>query len=302
MGYTSDGRNDYEPIPGFKDAEYLRVDGSYLRDIQRIYAINLASRRDRRELLLSRLHAIDLSAYVTPGTTTASPLVTSRSGLLHDKPLGGLWPFGSHLSNGELASAMSHLRIMQDVVDKRLERALVLEDDVIFERELPALWAPLSAVLPSDADLVYLGHCDNSPSTLIAAPIPSHTLNIASHPSCVHAYLVTKAGAHKILSLLSAPQNAYDDGIGTFVDLGLVRAYSVHPPLIDQDPGSPSDLDDRSWYRSVRRVLRNISSWLRAVPQDEIKNPVFGNATDVKWARKWLEKNERGVWRATSET
>lgn len=159
---TSSDSSEYSPrtdIQPFSSQELLHVNGTDALGCDRIYAINLVQRGDRREQLVAMAHKLDLDLYITPATTVNSSAVLDRLELVHTRPLGGWWPFGSHLSKGELALTMSHLRIFKDVVHQGLESALVLEDDVVMEKNIKFLWAPFLENIPEDMDLLYLGGC-----------------------------------------------------------------------------------------------------------------------------------------------
>jgi hypothetical protein len=65
-------------------------------------------------------------------------------------------------------------------------------------------------------------------------------------PRCLHAYALSRAGATKIISLLSDPWVAYqapvDVTIPTLAAAGRIVPYSVEPPLVIQSKSSPSDI------------------------------------------------------------
>ncbi|KAJ3185940.1 hypothetical protein HDU85_000854 [Gaertneriomyces sp. JEL0708] len=281
-------RNDSLPIPGFTDIESLHLPGKNLLSIQRIYAINTASRHDRRKELVVRLHALGLGAYIVPATTIASPLVESRSSLLN-----GWGLFGSRLTTGELARTISHLRVMQNVVDEHIDRVVVLEDNVMFDSNISQLWQTFSDSVPADADIVYLGRCKGGPGTIVSRLPHTQTINLATAP-CSDAYVLTGTGAQSILSLLATPRQSFDDAIVSLIELGLVRAYSVHPPLIDTDPESSRDVDVRDG--AIGQFLESIGSWLRGFPPQKLSKPVVGAEMDYRWADSWLAKSKQGVW------
>ena len=68
----------------------------------------------------------------------------------------------------------------------------------------------------------------------------------SSVPLCLHAYALTHAGASHLLSLLENPWTAYqtavDTAVPSFITFGLLKSYSIEPPLVIQRKDGPSDI------------------------------------------------------------
>ncbi|KAJ3148291.1 hypothetical protein HDU89_004888 [Geranomyces variabilis] len=275
------------PILPFNDADFLRVEGSTRLGFDHIYVINLARRSDRRETMAARFHQLGMSVSFTPASEPGtSPAVADRLDLVHKKPLWGWWVFGTHLTKGEIALTVSQLRILRDIVDRGHEMALIMEDDVLIETDIDRIVRPFKAALPKDADLFYLGYCDNIPGERILE-VGDYSLAVATHPSCAHAYAVTRKGAERMLHMFSEPGRSYDDAIVSAVDMGTLKAYSVHPPLVNQDDFTPSDLSVQSWWSPFKRTLRDFAELVRAVSNEALRDPVVVTDADVAWAVKW---------------
>ncbi|KAJ3013644.1 hypothetical protein HKX48_005642 [Thoreauomyces humboldtii] len=289
----------YLPIEPFDDRELLQIPGNVTMGFDQVYVINLVRRNDRRETMAARLHKLGIKATITPATTYDVPMVVDRMDLIHTKPLWGWWPFGTHLTKGELALTVSQLRIMKDVVHRGHAWALVMEDDVQIEVQVEDIWESLRKSIPTNADLLYLGYCDNGPGELVASINPppglpiGYSLNIATHPSCAHAYAVSLSAAKKILDVFDAPHNPYDDGMVELVNLGVLTAYSVHPALIDQDDTTVSDLQVRGWWLPIKLFFRRLTYNLRGVVLDQyIIQPVQLDTADMTWVQGWRKANE----------
>ena len=60
---------------------------------------------------------------------------------------------------GEKGVALSHKRIWKKIVEEKIERALIFEDDVTFHPEFKEYAPKLWEMTPSNAGLMFLGHC-----------------------------------------------------------------------------------------------------------------------------------------------
>lgn len=115
----------------------------------------------------------------------------------------------------ELACTMSHLVIFQAIIDRGLERVLILEDDAIFLSRTSS-WVSYSlARLPADWELLYLGYRDGELRGFVreflelfgrrrnSADVVSRSvgrgLRTAAGHDYTHAYAVTNVGARKLL-------------------------------------------------------------------------------------------------------
>ena len=57
------------------------------------------------------------------------------------------------LSDSEIAHYMSHLKALRMVVERELPRAIILEDDAVFDDDF-ALWASSECPLPADVEIL----------------------------------------------------------------------------------------------------------------------------------------------------
>jgi hypothetical protein len=148
-----------------------------------------------------------------------------------------------------VACAMSHRRIWQLVSSRQIPVALVLESDQQFDR--PG-WAPpaVSAVIraANEADpsweLINLGRCyDYCEADVVVGAVrfargeALGKLVRSLSPLCTHSYLVSLAGARKLLSVTLPHTTAVDSLMALLGRIGLMRVYSVTPRLFTQDRG-----------------------------------------------------------------
>uniref|UniRef100_A0ACB8F099 Uncharacterized protein n=1 Tax=Sphaerodactylus townsendi TaxID=933632 RepID=A0ACB8F099_9SAUR len=126
-----------------------------------IFLINLARRPDRQQRMLSALSELEIDPLVV-NAVDGSALNSSDIKKLGVDLLPGYYdPFsGRTLTKGEVGCFLSHHHIWKEIVDRGLEKSVVLEDDVRFEpyfkKRLLRLMDELEQV-QLDWDLIYLG-------------------------------------------------------------------------------------------------------------------------------------------------
>ncbi len=116
-----------------------------------------------------------------------------------------------------IAIGMSHLKALQTFVNSREDYALIAEDDIVIEPTFQQYLPSVMSNVPSDYDMLYIGcfGCRNQYSfmTLIwslLGYIPTNTQHTyinewVDKPAMVmgaHAYIISRVGAQKLLSLL----------------------------------------------------------------------------------------------------
>ncbi len=110
--------------------------------------------------------------------------------------------FGRDLTAGEIGCLLSHRSIYEMMIEKKIAKALILEDDTIFEPEFPAV---LQAVLNSDKkwDMVRFLNSKKilkSPHREIVADVGGYSLyQIQATPGGGFAYLLTNKAAKELV-------------------------------------------------------------------------------------------------------
>ncbi|MEH6404254.1 MAG: glycosyltransferase family 25 protein [Sneathiella sp.] len=110
--------------------------------------------------------------------------------------------FGRDLTAGEIGCLLSHRAIYKMMVGENMERALILEDDTIFQPEFPEV---LSALLEGDLQWDILRFLNaakilKSPHRLLKSLSTGHNLyTIQATPGGAYAYILTKHAAKRLL-------------------------------------------------------------------------------------------------------
>ncbi|XP_015686197.1 probable inactive glycosyltransferase 25 family member 3, partial [Protobothrops mucrosquamatus] len=126
-----------------------------------VFLINLARRPDRRQRMLEALFELEIDPLVVDAIDGRALNSSSIKKLGIDLLPGYYDPFsGRTLTKGEVGCFLSHHHVWKEVVERGLEKSLVLEDDIRFEayfkRHLVKLMDALERT-QLDWDLIYLG-------------------------------------------------------------------------------------------------------------------------------------------------
>ena len=123
--------------------------------------------------------------------------------------LQGKLPDNLYLRKGNLACTLSHIRLWHKIVLDDMPYMLIFEDDVLPHPDLEKLGPLWWDETPRDLDMILLGNQTNPEDPRIW----QEGLRILKSPSfCLHAYIVTNAGAHRLLQLIKeAPEIMMND-------------------------------------------------------------------------------------------
>ncbi|KAH9891173.1 hypothetical protein C8Q73DRAFT_651289 [Cubamyces lactineus] len=166
------------------------------------------------------------------------------------------------MNAGKVACWYSHLTAMAQVAffenitsgSDPLRAFLILEDDIDMDRRLAEKLLTVWPALPTDWEVVFLGHCWSNESyypaiTTIRTPSLDGKrvdLHPSSAPKCTHAYAINPRSARRLLEHLTFPPFAYsralDQAIAWLVQSKRLKAFSLVPSLIVQHKESSSDI------------------------------------------------------------
>ena len=145
----------------------------------------------------------------------------------------------------------SHRKCWKEIVDRNLDWALILEDDVRFTDDAPVVLKNALDSLPSDFDILYLGcfgECGSDPGIHVAIlhsiigfrklknsqlPEGSKNLAIPKAPGGLHAYIITRSCAQRLLNIGHIMGFCHVDSfVGNVNDL---TVYACDPVIAHQD-------------------------------------------------------------------
>jgi glycosyl transferase, family 25 len=179
------------------------------------------------------------------------------------------------LNPGEIACSLSHRLLYQAMLDNNWQKILILEDDVVPDREKLTGLGKYLQELPADWELLYLGYLKNErptlikrlkrgwytmqsllglsrmPSAMIQHILPrkfSHSLMKAGFHDCTHAYALTINGARKLLSAQTPVHYRADNLLSALIMKNQLNAFITREQLFNQEIFF--DRTDKSYIRT----------------------------------------------------
>ena len=180
-------------------------------DIDAVLYINLDSRTDRNEEILTELRQINMNMEKV-----------HRVSAVRRK-----W--------GALGCSLSHTACLKYIIEKGLKRVLVLEDDAGFESKDIERWnagvTDINKKLQSDSyDAIFLGGFVRDPEGPLKTDLP--TIFQTKNTSCTHAYIVKGEYAPKLLEQTETSIQMLIKDAPNVKQFHLDNAWS---PLMNQD-------------------------------------------------------------------
>lgn len=150
---------------------------------------------------------------------------------------------------GDIGCIKSHINILKKMIDENIEKILVFEDDVVFEKDFNIKFKEYYEEIPENWDIVYLGGNNRKPLTKISDHIFKTTGTLTTH-----SYFINLKAARELYNIFL--QWDYKIQVdNTFVEYqNIGNVYIFRPHLAFQAPGYS---DIREGFRNYDRVLRN---------------------------------------------
>lgn len=187
----------------------------------------------------------DLTSFLEPKFKGKAYIVCSKTyESSYDRVKSELQSFGvtcSEFKYGNLSPMNQHRKIWQKIADSNETQAMILEDNVYFEKEFKQRLQQYIQDLPQDWDLAFLviGRENNKYGYFISVGDIFRDIDeVRGHP-CVaqiqktnrvyglYGYIVNKKGAKKLLKLTKSPSENISDIIFQKggVNTGYIKAY-----------------------------------------------------------------------------
>ncbi|CAG8560362.1 8140_t:CDS:1 [Acaulospora morrowiae] len=213
---------------------------------EHIYVVHLEHRRDRlfKMMAIEKELDVDFEYFMAVNLNDSETL--NKYGFHHDNP-------------NHKACYVSHYRILDSIVRNGYKSSLILEDDVDLEVFLFELIKDVFRLLPTDWEMIYLGHCNSGEDR---GDFMGEALDFkvykSSSPACTHGYAVSLSGAKKLLRELIDGSLPYDLQIRGPIRSGNIKSYTLIPSAIIQwIYGNPSDISPGgdSWTYPLKQSI-----------------------------------------------
>lgn len=213
-----------------------------------IFVINLEKDKARRESISAQLDALGLGYEIVPAVLGASLAEDERASLYDDRK--ARLHRARSLVPAEIGCALSHLKVYRAIVERGIDCALILEDDVTLPPVLGAFLAECtSLVRPTQPSVWLLSPAAGDESMRPPVAIgKSHRLLPYRSGFYASSYLVTQAAARALLKELQPVADVADCWL-RLARYKVVDLSVVSPPLIEQNQeefGSSTTSDYRA--------------------------------------------------------
>ncbi len=233
----------------------------------KIFVINLERAADRRVVILQHLQSLGLEAEILPAVVGA---------LLDPADL----PPGTdpRLSPGEIGCYLSHVRFWEVVVERQLDHAIFLEDDVLCSPTMMGV-AEETVALGLPLDAVRLSALKPIRGQTIATLSGGQKLILPTkNPSGTQGYMVSLDGARRLLRALSVPKLPIDSALDAYWKQGL-RIPLVSPSVVEEDATIPSSIAGRFGKNEPKTLGRHLA---RVAEAEKRKLTVFLMARNLR--------------------
>lgn len=220
-----------------------------------LFLINLDSSPQRLNRCKQRLDAQSL-AFERVSAVKGSELDESQRQAHYCESLNRK-RYHTALSNGEIGCYLSHRKVWQLIVERNLDYAVVLEDDIELIGDVAQALTALNTI-PVSWDIIKLSAYRKRTRKVAYSCVVANQLHLTVHAKpmtgCA-AYAITQPAAKKLLQSTSKFGRPVDVDIQHFWEHD-IRVLSLLPYVIAQDLNIQSDIQ-------IQRVGIKQKHWLR---------------------------------------
>ena len=226
-----------------------------------VYVITLPRAADRHHHIAAELKGLRYQLFWGKDKKDFTAAALQQEGVYNEKLAQKHHRYGKGMPEGMIGCAWSHRLVYEDLIANGYKNALVLEDDVVVEKQLISLLPQMLAELPADWELLYFGFAGNEAAPRRAAlkKVFYHLLRLvglfnyshatirnlypkrvsehlatAGYHDCTHAYGLTLAAAQKLVRVQQPISYVADNLLAHAVTGGLVKGYITLPKIINQ--------------------------------------------------------------------
>ncbi|MDH3000857.1 hypothetical protein A1D23_10355 [Chelonobacter oris] len=215
----------------------------------RIFIVNLKLSLDRKDYMIKLCNLFGLNVEFVEAVY-GKELQKSFVDSIYDS-LKSYHTIGREMTLGEIGCALSHIRIYKYILEHNIDVALILEDDVFFEKDLLNALEQIN-LYPEDWNLVLLGHYSTHINGReIESPVSYRRrfkLNTGSlyklmgYGYGTHGYLINQIGAKKLVNatrIIYKPIDHYTS------DNSILNIYALLPTVIKVNNNFDTTINDR---------------------------------------------------------
>ena len=226
-----------------------------------IYVITLERATDRQAHIQKELAGLHYQFFFGKDKQQFSIEDIKQQGIYDETLARKHHRFNKPMRAGQIGCAWSHAEVYKDMIKNNFQRVLILEDDIVVDREQLPLIEPVLNELPSDWELIYFGFAqrEQAPPFRFISKACHQILNLvgatrltvktirnyypkkvsehiytAGYHDCTHAYALTASAARKLLQLQQPVSFIADNLLAYACTNEIVKGYIVLPKIINQ--------------------------------------------------------------------
>lgn len=227
----------------------------------KVYVITLQRATDRHEHIQKELEGLHYEFFFGKDKQNFSVEDLKNKGIYDEALAKQHHRYGKPMQGGQIGCAWSHAEVYKDVVTKRYEKVLILEDDVVIDKKQAKEFPQIMHELPPDWELIYFGfdEREQAPKSVAFKKAFYHLLSIlgaikfshktirhlypqkisqriyqAGYHDCTHAYAITQSAAKKLLELQQPISFIADNLLAYAATNEIIKGYIILPKIIYQ--------------------------------------------------------------------
>lgn len=226
-----------------------------------IYVITLDRATDRQQHIKKELDGLQYQFFAGKDKQQFSVEELRQKGIYDEQAARRHHRYGKPMQVGQICVSWSHAAVYKEIVEKGYRNALIMEDDVVIDREQAKNFSAILSSLPTGWEVLYLGFAEReqAPQGVAFKRLFYHFLRLfgairfshktiehlypkkvskyiyqAGYHDCVHAYAITQSAAKTLLGLQQPISFIADNLVAYAVTSGFLKGYVVLPKIIYQ--------------------------------------------------------------------
>lgn len=237
------------------------VSGFLQQYFDKILVISTHRFTDRQQTIQQNLQGLPFEYSWGTDKLTISMGQVKQQKIYDEKRSVQLHRFGKPMHLGEVACALSHRTVYEEMIRHNWQKVFIMEDDALPIYENLHLLPEALQELPTGWDVLYLGYLKHETVTpalkrkqffykiisalgltrwdytmmknLLPKPFGVHLRKAGFH-DCAHAYAVSLEGAKKMLAAQTPVVYRADDVLSYSILKGKLNGYVTEPKFFDQ--------------------------------------------------------------------
>ncbi len=215
-----------------------------------VFVVNLERSAYRRKFILNYLAKMGINAEVITAVEGAKlDLEKLKTDGIYDERAADE-AFSRQLTLPEIGASLSHANIYKKIIDENIDKAIILEDDVMFCDDAANIFRGMLNDVPDDWDVIQLYYtCKDYEK------ITDHVALFRSEkciPVGAPGYMIRRSGAKKILDKVYPVRYPADSIIGRSPRWG-TKVYGSLPQLVILNNLFPTEIHQRKKFSEKLR-------------------------------------------------